>query len=166
MKERMLRTRGEVSARDTREWEKEESALTAMSYAYSDCDMKGVLYRPDRPLLGAPPLLPVPVPPSLRMELKLRVLVWSCLRPAPTDTGKHLKQRIDSERAERHVRVEAEERQQPRGEEEGRSAAEEEIEEDVGRAQQGRQWRQGCEAGGGHVCGHGRRSRERNDRGV
>jgi hypothetical protein len=36
----------------------------------------------------------------------------------------------------------------------------------VGRAQQGRQWRRGCEAGGGHVCGHGRRSRERNDRGV
>jgi hypothetical protein len=36
----------------------------------------------------------------------------------------------------------------------------------VGRAQQGRQWRRGCEAGGGHVCGYGRRSRERNDGGL
>ncbi|KAJ7859845.1 hypothetical protein B0H14DRAFT_2746157, partial [Mycena olivaceomarginata] len=58
MKERMLRTRD-----------------ATMPYAYSDCDMKGVLYRPDAPLLAPPRFLPAP--PSLRIELKLRVLVWN-----------------------------------------------------------------------------------------
>ncbi|KAJ7859833.1 hypothetical protein B0H14DRAFT_2576998 [Mycena olivaceomarginata] len=116
-----------------------------MSYAYSDCDMKGVLYCPNPPLLAPPPRLPTP--PSLRMELKLWVLIWCGAQiamgaaAAPTE---HLKQCEDCKHAEHHdtkdcpdTHLEAEEWQQREGEEEGRCATEEELEEDVGRSQQG-----------------------------
>jgi hypothetical protein len=101
------------------------------------------------------------------MELKLRVLVWHGAKivmgpiQRPRNASNSAKtESVQSAVTRKTVQTHAWRPKRGSSAEVRRkaAAAEEELEEDVGRVQQGRQWRRGCEAGGRHVCeggGHG-----------